>query len=140
MEMIIQPSREAASALGAQVIARLIRRKPQAVLGLATGSTPLGLYQELIRLHREEGLDFSQVTTFNLDEYLGLDSKHPSSFLHFMWEILFHHLYVDPERVFVPRGDVRGAEMEAYCASYEAEIQKRGGIDLQVLGIGGDGH
>ena len=85
MEVIIQPTAEEASALAARIFGVLVRSKPAAVLGLATGSTPLGLYAELIRLHREEGLDFSKVTTFNLDEYLGLGPEHPASYHYFMW-------------------------------------------------------
>lgn len=140
MEIIIQSTRNEASQLGARYIERLLRKKPNAVLGLATGSTPLGLYRELIRLHREEGLNFSQVTTFNLDEYLGLAPSHPASYHHFMWENLFQHINVSPERVFIPKGDLSGEEIEAYCEAYEAEIRRQGGIDLQVLGIGSDGH
>lgn len=140
MEIIIQPTREQVSKLGAKYVAQLIRQKPNAVLGLATGSTPLALYAELVRLHRETGLDFSQVTTFNLDEYLGLPPVHPASYHHFMWENLFQHLNVNPKRVFIPRGDLEDEEVAEYCESYEVEIQRAGGIDLQILGIGGDGH
>ncbi len=140
MEIVIQPDPTAASRLAARRIARLVREKPEAVLGLATGSTPLALYAELIRMHREEGLDFRRVTTFNLDEYVGLAPSHPSSYHSFMWENLFRHININPDRVFVPSGLVEGAKIEEYCRSYEAEIVKAGGIDLQVLGIGGDGH
>lgn len=140
MEIIIQPDRKSASVLAARRVAQLVRRKPDAVLGLATGSSPLALYSELIRLHREEGLDFQNVTTFNLDEYLGLRPSHHSSYNHFMWENLFHHINVNPERVFIPSGLVEGVKVEEFCASYEEEMRRAGGIDLQVLGIGGDGH
>lgn len=139
MEIIIQPDAAAASALAARRVAALIRRKPDAVLGLATGSSPLALYAELIRLHREEGLDFRHVTTFNLDEYLGLRPTHPSSYHHFMGENLFRHVNMDPARVFLPSGQVEGS-VEEYCERYEDEIRRAGGIDLQILGIGGDGH
>jgi glucosamine-6-phosphate deaminase len=140
MEVIIQPDASTASVLAARRVAALVRRKPDAVLGLATGSSPLALYAELIRLHRLEGLDFSQVTTFNLDEYVGLRPSHPSSYNHFMAENLFRHINVNPERIFIPSGQVEGPDIEEYCARYEAEIRRAGGIDLQILGIGGDGH
>lgn len=140
MEIIIQPNPQAASLLAAQRVISLLRRKPDAVLGLATGSSPLLLYSELIRLHREEGLDFQHVTTFNLDEYVGLKSTHPSSYHRFMWENLFHHINVNPSRVFLPSGSMESSEIEAHCRQYEENIQRAGGIDLQVLGIGSDGH
>lgn len=140
MEVIIQPDAQAASALAAQRIAALVRQKPSATLGLATGSSPLALYGELIRMHREEDLDFQHVTTFNLDEYLGLSPSHPSSYNAFMWENLFRHINVNPARVFIPSGKVDCSDLEKYCARYEEEIRKAGGIDLQLLGIGANGH
>jgi len=140
MEVIIQPNPEAASRLGARYIARLLREKPHAVLGLATGSTPLKLYAELIRLHREEGLDFSRATTFNLDEYLDLPRDHAATYRRFMEENLFRHVNLRPERTFIPQSDLPGEKVAAYCEAYEEEIRRAGGIDLQILGIGGDGH
>lgn len=140
MEIIIQPDLQTACVLAARRIVRLIQEKPHAVLGLATGSTPLRLYAELIRLHREGELSFQHVTTFNLDEYVGLTPSHPSSYHHFMWKNLFEHLDISASRVFVPSGQVEGAATEKYCRSYEEEIRRAGGIDLQILGIGGDGH
>jgi len=138
MEVIIQSSKQEACALGARWIARLLRQKPRAVLGLATGSTPVLLYKELIRLHREEGLDFSGVTTFNLDEYLGLAPEHPASYHHFMQENLFRHINIAPENTHIPDG--QATDVPATCRAYEEKIQAAGGIDLQILGIGGDGH
>lgn len=138
MEIIIQPTAETASAIGARIIARLIRRKPDAVLGLATGSTPLPLYRELIRMHREEGLDFKRVRTFNLDEYVGLPPEHPMSYHHFMREHLFDHLNIAQKNVHVPNGLAKN--IPAFCGKYEREIRRAGGIDIQVLGIGSDGH
>lgn len=138
MEIIIQSDPQAGDAVAARMIAGLIRRKPNAVLGLATGSTPLGLYKELIRLHQEEGLDFSQVTTFNLDEYIGLAPDHPQSYHRFMFENLFNHINMAPERIHIPDGMT--ADVPAFCAAYEQAIHEAGGIDLQVLGIGTDGH
>lgn len=122
----------------AQLIADLIRKKPTAVLGLATGSTPLGLYAELVRLHQQEGLDFSRVTTFNLDEYWGLADDHPASYHRFMWDNLFSKINIRPEAVHIPSGVA--ADLDAECARYEEEIRRAGGIDLQVLGIGHNGH
>ncbi len=138
MEIIIQPDAPTASALGAKIIASLVAAKPDAVLGLATGSTPLALYGELIRLHREEGLDFSRVRTFNLDEYLGLGPDHPASYRHFMWENLFQHINVPAENIQIPDG--KTTDVPRTCREYEEAIREVGGIDLQVLGIGGDGH
>jgi len=122
------------------VISSLINKKPGCVLGLATGSTPLGLYRELVRLHKEEKLSFSSVKTFNLDEYYGLNPSHPQSYRHFMDTNLFRHIDIKPENTFVPEGNIKSEEAEEYCRGYEEEIKKNGGIDLQVLGIGGDGH
>jgi glucosamine-6-phosphate deaminase len=138
MEIIIQPTPEAASLLAARHIARLIREKPNAVLGLATGNSPLALYRELIRLHREDGLDFSRVTTFNLDEYVGLAPTHPASYHTFMQEKLFAHVNVQPSRIHIPDG--LATDIPAACHAYEEAIRDAGGIDLQLLGIGGDGH
>jgi glucosamine-6-phosphate deaminase len=126
-------SREAA-----RLIADRIHAKPNIVIGLATGSTPLGVYQELIRMHVEEGLDFSKVTTFNLDEYVGLPATHPQSYRQFMEEALFRHVNIDRRYVHVPDGMAR--DIDAYCDWYEEAIARAGGIDLQLLGIGGNGH
>jgi len=138
MEIIIQPSPEAGSIISARIIAKLVRTKPKCVLGLATGSTPLATYRELARMHREEGLDFSGVTTFNLDEYVGLSPAHPQSYHAFMDEQFFLHVNVPRERIHIPDG--MAADVSAECASYEAAIRAAGGIDLQLLGIGSDGH
>jgi glucosamine-6-phosphate deaminase len=138
VRVIIENAPELVGARAARVIAELIRRKPQCVLGLATGGTPLGTYQELVRLHREEGLDFSQVATFNLDEYVGLGPTNPQSYRYFMQKNLFDHVNVDPTRTHVPDG--RALDFEAHCRQYEQRIRDVGGIDLQLLGIGHDGH
>jgi glucosamine-6-phosphate deaminase len=122
----------------AGVIADEIRKKQDIVLGLATGETPLGLYKELIRMHKEEGLDFSKVTTFNLDEYVGLPSTHKESYHYFMQENLFRHINIDPRNVYIPDGMVK--DIPAYCKWYEEKIKEVGGIDIQILGIGRDGH
>ena len=112
-------------------------------MGLATGSTPLDLYNELIRMYKEEGLDFSKVTTFNLDEYIGLPPSHPESYHYFMYENLFKHINVPERFIHVPSGMVDVSEVHRinrFCEWYEEQIVRFGGIDLQLLGIGVNGH
>jgi len=138
MEVIVKDDYPQLSRLAAQIIAGLVRRKPQAVLGLATGSTPLGTYKELVRLHKEEGLDFGRVVTFNLDEYVGLPPAHDQSYRHFMDENLFNHIDICRENTNLPDG--MAADIPAACRAYEAKIRQSGGIDLQLLGIGANGH
>jgi glucosamine-6-phosphate deaminase len=138
MEVLIRDNADVGCVLGAKIIARVVRDKPDAVLGLATGRTPLRLYQELIRMHREEGLDFSRVTTFNLDEYVGLAASHDQSYRYFMRENLFRHINIDQKRTHVPDGTA--ADLHAECRSYEKKIVDAGGIDLQLLGLGRNGH
>jgi len=138
MEVIITRDYDKMSIKAAAIIAEQIKKKPDTVLGLATGSTPIGTYKELIRLHKENRLDLSKVTIFNLDEYLGLSSLHKESYNYFMWENLFKHININPENVYIPKGDVDDAE--EFCNWYEEKIKKSGGIDLQLLGIGSDGH
>lgn len=143
MKIIVKENYAEMSKYAANMIAGLIRSKPDCVLGLATGSTPIGTYQELIKLHRN-GLDFSRVKTFNLDEYLGvgLDLSKPynmdQSYARFMYEELFRHINIKEENIHIPDGLTKNPE--EFCKAYEAEIIKAGGIDLQILGIGGDGH
>ncbi|HEY8256567.1 MAG TPA: glucosamine-6-phosphate deaminase [Gemmatimonadales bacterium] len=128
----------------ARRIAEVIRngaitgRRP--VLGLATGSTPIGAYRELVRMHQEEGLSFADVITFNLDEYYPMDPGSLHSYNRFMWENLFSQLDINPDNVHIPRGDLPREEIEAECRRYEEEIGEAGGIDLQLLGIGRTGH
>ena len=138
MKIIIASDKQKMSEIAADILASLIKEKPSAVLGLATGSTPLGIYQRLITKHQNEGLDFSKITTFNLDEYLGLSPQHPQSYNYFMQENLFRHVNLDPSRIFVPRGDT--PKPKDFCLWYEEQIKRAGGIDLQLLGIGSDGH
>ncbi|MFQ6606097.1 MAG: glucosamine-6-phosphate deaminase [Fidelibacterota bacterium] len=149
MLLIVEENQAAMSEEAAKIVAERIRKKPNLVLGLATGSTPLGLYQELIRLHRDEGLDFSKVVTFNLDEYIGLPPNHDQSYHYFMWKNLFKHINISPVNVHVPQGvfgNIKISSFETdpkvaeYCRWYEAEIKRFGGLDLQILGIGGNGH
>lgn len=138
MLVIVKEDYDAMSREAARLIAEHIRKKPNLVLGLATGSTPLGTYKELIRLHKNEGLDFSRVTTFNLDEYVGLAPSHEQSYHHFMMENLFNHINIDRRYIHIPDGMV--SNIEAHCEWYEEQIRKAGGIDLQLLGIGANGH
>ena len=116
------------------------RTKTRTVLGLATGSTPIGIYRELIRMHRDDGLDFSDTVTFNLDEYYGVGPDDIHSYHRYMWENLFDHINIRPENVHIPRGDTPRGEIDAECANYERAIREAGGIDLQLLGIGKTGH
>lgn len=128
----------------AQIVAGVIRernaRGQQAVLGLPTGSTPVGVYRELARLHREEGLDFSQVITFNLDEYFGLANDALQSYHRWMHEHFFRHVNVPQENIHIPNGGTPLEAIEAHCREYEQEIERAGGIDILLLGIGGNGH
>ena len=124
--------------MAARIVARLIMKKPHAVLGLATGQTPLQMYTELARMHREEGLDFSRVTTFNLDEYVGLSPSHPFSYHHYMHTNFFSKVNVSPEAIHIPDGTVD--DIPRFCEEYEEAIRRAGGVDLQVLGLGTDAH
>lgn len=138
MRVIVAKDPQDVSQRAAKFVAAVMRRRPTCVLGMATGSTPLGLYRELIRMHRDEGLDFSRVVTFNLDEYVGLSGTHPQSYRAFMQKNLFDHINVDVRNTHVPDG--RALDFENYCEQYERLIRDEGGIDLQILGIGSDGH
>ncbi len=128
----------------AQIVAGVIRernsRGQQAVLGLPTGSTPVGVYRELARMHREEKLDFSQVITFNLDEYFGLSSDALQSYHRWMKEHFFKHVNVPQDSIHIPNGAVSLEAIESHCREYEQEIERAGGIDILLLGIGGNGH
>lgn len=138
MEVIIRPDAHQATLLAARIIAQTVRQKPTATLGLATGRTPLALYAELIRMHREENLDFSQVTTFNLDEYIGLPITHPQSYHFFMRKNFFSQVNISPDRIYIPDG--MASDPQFVCRAYEKQILDAGGIDLQVLGLGSNGH
>ena len=110
------------------------------VLGLPTGSTPVGLYRELIRMHKIEGLDFSKVITFNLDEYYPLDSTHPQSYRRWMRETFFDHVNIPDNQINIPDGTLAFEKIEEFCINYEKKIRQAGGLDLQLLGIGRTGH
>lgn len=149
MLVVVREDYDSLSRKGAEIIASRIRQKPNLVLGLATGSTPLGLYQELIKLHKNDGLDFSKVVTFNLDEYVGLPPEHDQSYHYFMRENMFKHININPSNIHVPQGifgDIKISSLETdpkivqFCDWYENEIRRYGGIDIQVLGVGGNGH
>jgi glucosamine-6-phosphate deaminase len=138
MEVIICKTYEQMSRAAAEAVAAVMNSKPNAVLGLATGSTPLALYKELARMHKEEGLDFSRVTTFNLDEYVGLKQNHEQSYHYFMHENFFKHVNISPQNTNIPSGTT--SNYTAFCEWYEKRIIDAGGIDVQILGIGSDGH
>src|SRR5438876_4474168 len=138
MEVVIRRDYEQMSATAAQLVIDVLNTKPNAVLGMATGSTPLGLYQELVRLHEAGEVDFSRVTTFNLDEYVGLPANHPQSYHYFMHEHFFQHVNIPRHNINIPSGTT--SNYPAFCQWYERRIEECGGIDLQILGIGSDGH
>lgn len=138
MEIIVAKDYQDMSEAAADIIAELVAEKPGCVLGLATGSTPEGLYAELVKRYEEEGLDFSRVATFNLDEYRGLPADHEQSYHYFMQKHLFSHVNVRPENTHVPNG--ANPDAEAACEAYEASIALAGGVDLQLLGLGHNGH
>ena len=139
MDVIIVPSEEDLAELGASLIAQLLIEKPSAVLGLATGSTPIAIYQRLVGLHLSGDISFKEVTTFNLDEYVGLSPENAQSYSSFMRRELFDQVDVDPEKTHLPVCG-KSQNPRAVGKSYEAMIQSCGGIDLQILGIGSNGH
>lgn len=138
MEVVIRPNADAAADLVARVIAHELRSNPRLVLGLATGNTMEAVYARLVQMHREEGLDFSGCRTFNLDEYVGLSSNHANSYRHYMNHHLFLQVNIDLRNTHLPDG--MATNLKAECAKYERQIVENGGIDLQLLGIGQNGH
>ncbi|EKE43839.1 hypothetical protein OCGS_2173 [Oceaniovalibus guishaninsula JLT2003] len=138
MKVLILDNAEAAVRRAADIVARLVGDRPRCVLGLATGGTMLPLYDELGRRHVSDGLSFAQVATFNLDEYIGLPPDHACSYHTYMREAFFDRIDIDPARTHLPRGDADDPQAESLA--YEARIADAGGIDLQVLGIGQNGH
>ncbi|HKB03471.1 MAG TPA: glucosamine-6-phosphate deaminase, partial [Gemmataceae bacterium] len=141
---LVFPTSADASRHAALMVERLIRENNSAgrptVLGLATGSTPVGLYRELIRLHKEEDLDLSAVVTFNLDEYYPIPGDDPHSYRRWMNETFFQQVNIDPDNIHIPDGTIDKDDVEDYCQRYEMSIRKAGGIDIQILGIGRTGH
>lgn len=138
MRLIVTDSYEKMGMEAANIVAGQVYLKPNSVLGLATGSTPVSMYQRLVAVHQSVGLDFSEVTTFNLDEYIGMSPDNPQSYHYFMQENFFRHINIRPENVFLPNG--MAEDMVAEGERYEQLIESRGGIDLQVLGIGQNAH
>jgi len=134
----------AASIRVAEEIAHLIREKKATgktcVLGLATGSSPIKVYEELVRMHKEEGLSFANVVTFNLDEYLPMDKANMQSYFYFMHEHLFNHVDIPAENINIPDGKISSEDVVKYCLGYEKKIKDFGGLDFQLLGIGRTGH
>ena len=141
---IVVNEHEEIARLVADRIAALIKERnavgDRAVLGLATGSTPIGVYRELVRKHKDEGLSFKNVATFNLDEYFPMPKESIHSYHRFMWENLFSHVDIDPANVHIPDGTIPRDQVDEYCDAYERQIEAAGGIDFQILGIGKTGH
>ena len=123
---------------GANLIASLLQSRPKAVLGLATGSSPVGVYAKLADMHRKGLVSFAKAASFNLDEYVGLPADHEQSYRSFMNEHLFRHVDIDPARTFIPNGNA--PDLDAECARYDRLLEDEGPIDLQILGIGSNGH
>lgn len=129
---------ETLSDRAAEVVIEQIRKKPDSTIGFATGGTPKGLYNRLIEAHERRELDFSKLITFNLDEYVGLPPDHEQSYAHYMWTNLFDHVNVTESQVHIPHG--MAEDVDGHCRWYERRIEEAGGIDLQILGIGANGH
>ncbi|GGH61498.1 glucosamine-6-phosphate deaminase [Paenibacillus silvae] len=138
MNIRIFENEEDLNATGAGLIASLLQTKPRAVLGLATGSSPVGIYKQLIAMYQKGLVSFAQASSFNLDEYVGLPTEHRESYRSFMNEQLFHHIDMDLSRTNVPNGEA--ADLAEECAGYERRLEDRGPVDLQLLGIGHNGH
>jgi glucosamine-6-phosphate deaminase len=138
MEVIILPTRERACALAARIVTDAVTAKPDIVLGLATGRTMEAVYELLTGLHHAEGVSYARVTTFNLDEYIGLGPEHPGSYRHYMNTRFFERIDVKLENTFIPLGTAPDLDLE--CRAYEDTIKAKGGIDLQLLGLGESGH
>jgi len=138
MQIVILKDAAQVAEYGANIFIEQIKNKANSVIGLATGSTPVALYQELIQKNQQNEVSFSDVTSFNLDEYLGLKGEHPQSYRHFMAEQLFNHINIDLKNTHVPPGDAKNPLTA--CDEYEDKITQAGGIDVQLLGIGRNAH
>lgn len=138
MRIIVAENYEAMSRQAANILSSVIVTKPDCVLGLATGSTPIGTYKELIKRYEEGDLDFSRVKSVNLDEYVGLEPTHDQSYRYFMQDQLFNHVNIKVENTNVPQGMAQ--DVEAECRRYDEVIASMGGVDIQVLGMGHNGH
>jgi glucosamine-6-phosphate deaminase len=138
MRIIVEKDYHAMSKKAALMVASQITLKPNSNLGLATGGTPLAMYDKLIEMYREDEIDFSEVQSFNLDEYCGLKADHPNSYHYYMNDNFFNEINIKKENINIPNGDAEDFNQE--CRSYEESIKKAGGIELQILGIGSNGH
>lgn len=138
MRLIITKNYEELSKVASEEFAKVIKEKPNAVLGLATGGSPAGMYKEIIKMYKNNEVDFSNVTTVNLDEYVGLNPEHEQSYRHFMNENLFNHVNINIQRTFVPNG--LAEDLEEECKEYDNKIKELGGVDIQLLGVGNNGH
>ena len=137
MEVIVVKDYQELSKVAAEIIIEEVKKNPNAILGLATGGTPLGTYENIINAYKQGEVSFKGVKTFNLDEYCGIDKKHPQSYYHYMHENLFNHIDVLPENINIP--STEGNDLQAQCDKYN-ELLNQNTIDLQLLGIGGNGH
>jgi len=138
MKVIVTKNYKELSKVAANEMAEVVKNNPKAILGLATGGSPIGMYKELIKMNKEGEIDFSNVTTVNLDEYVGLSGDHPQSYRYFMNDNLFNHINIDKKNTYVPNGLAKDIEEE--CKNYDSKIAKLGGTDVQLLGIGNNGH
>lgn len=138
MKLITIDNYEELSKVAARELASTIKEKPNAILGLATGGSPVGMYKELIKMYQDGELDFSKIKTVNLDEYVGLNPEHEQSYRHFMNENLFNHVNININNTIVPNGLAQ--DLNAECKEYDKKIEELGGIDVQLLGVGNNGH
>ncbi len=138
MRVLVEDNYDMVGKKAAEIVNVEVKDNPNIVLGLATGSTPVGMYKELITKHKTEGTDYSDVKSFNLDEYVGLDGEHPKSYRYFMNDELFNHINIDLKNTKVPNG--KAEDLAEFCKQYDKAIEEAGGIDLQILGIGENGH
>jgi glucosamine-6-phosphate deaminase len=138
MRIIVEKDYQAMSKKAALMVASQITLRPNSNLGLATGGTPLGMYDKLIEMYKKDEIDFSEVQSFNLDEYCGLKDDHPNSYHYYMYNNFFNEINIKKENVHIPNG--RAEDFEQECRNYERSIKKVRGIDLQILGIGSNGH
>ncbi|WP_099203099.1 glucosamine-6-phosphate deaminase [Miniphocaeibacter massiliensis] len=136
MKVIYAKNYEEMSKIGCELIVKQVREKENSILGLATGSTPIGLYKELIK-ENKDGLDLSKVSTYNLDEYIGLDKDHDQSYNYFMYDNLFNHVNIKSENINIPNGT---NDPDVEVIEYEKKLREVGGVDIQVLGLGANGH
>ena len=138
MRIIVCENYEEVSKKAAQMILSQVTLKPNSVLGLATGSTPIGMYENLVKLNKSGDIDFSEVRTFNLDEYYNLPKNNDQSYHYFMYQNLFNHININPDNIHIPNGMTN--DVDAECDRYDSLIKEAGGVDIQVLGIGNNAH